>query len=400
MSAATSGTRLATAAAAVPLLAAATVLMIVGGAGANASPTSAVCGGGGTGQTIAGVRLDAEQLGNARTVVTVVADRDLPVYAAEIAVTTAYTESTLHNSTTQTDHDSEGLFQQRVSIYTAAVAADPVRATNAFLDRLLDVPNWPDAPIGTDAQAIQGSRHPERYQPNAALAEQIVGQMWPTVTATIAVAPSATAPSTTTPTAASRTPGITLGGADSATSATVPAICAGAGGALPGGGGPAGPIVGPRGRIIAGTTHIPAGLVISGSPKGYLAVRYALAQLGKSYVFAAAGPDAFDCSGLTMAAWAAAGVALPHLAAAQTGYGTAEPTDLSQAVGGDLVMIPGSDGTAAEPGHVGMVVGYVDRPDGRHLLIEQAPESGVPVELSEASSWLAAGVIVAVRHIA
>lgn len=400
MSGATNGTRLVTAAAAVPLLAAATVLMIVGGAGANASPTSAVCGGAGTAQTIAGVHLDAEQLGNARTIVTVVADRHLPVYAAEIAVTTAYTESTLHNSTTQTDLDSEGLFQQRVSIYTAAVAADPVRATNAFLDRLLGVPNWPDRAIGTDAQAVQRSRHPERYQPNAALAEQLVGQLWPTATATIAVAPRASAPSTTrVRIASSSTPGRTPRGADTATSATVPAICAGAGGATPGGG-PAGPIVGPRGGIVAGTTEIPAGLVISGSSKAYLAVRYALAQLGKPYVFAAAGPDAFDCSGLTMAAWAAAGVALPHLAAAQAGYGTAEPTDLSQAVGGDLVMIPGSDGTAAAPGHVGMVVGYVDRRDGRHLLIEQAADQGIPLELSEASSWLAAGVIVAVRHIA
>ena len=45
----------------------------------------------------------------------------------------------------------------------------------------------------------------------------------------------------------------------------------------------------------------------------------ASAQLGKRYEWAAAGPDAFDCSGLTMAAWPAAGVALPHLAAAQTG---------------------------------------------------------------------------------
>jgi len=71
---------------------------------------------------------------------------------------------------------------------------------------------------------------------------------------------------------------------------------------------------------------------------------------------------------------------------------------LSQAVGGDLVMIPGSDGTAANPGHVGLLAGYLDKPDGRHLYIIQAPMTGVPVELTEASEW--SGQITNVRHIA
>jgi len=123
-----------------------------------------------------------------------------------------------------------------------------------------------------------------------------------------------------------------------------PAVCRGGGGAVSGGE-VAGKIVGPTGNNIAGTTLIPAGFIISGSQRAYTAVKYALNQLGKPYVFGAAGPDSFDCSGLTMAAWAAAGIALPHLAADQTTIGTPEPTDLSQAVGGDLVMIPGSDGT-------------------------------------------------------
>jgi cell wall-associated NlpC family hydrolase len=126
-------------------------------------------------------------------------------------------------------------------------------------------------------------------------------------------------------------------------------------------------------------------------------VRFALQQLGKPYVFAAAGPDAFDCSGLTMAAWAAAGVPLPHLAAAQAGLGTPEPTDLSQAIGGDLVLIPGSDGTPQAPGHVGMIAGYIDAQDGRHLYLIHAPMTGVPVELTQATEWH--GQIVGVRHI-
>jgi cell wall-associated NlpC family hydrolase len=48
-----------------------------------------------------------------------------------------------------------------------------------------------------------------------------------------------------------------------------------------------------------------------------IVVNYAYAQLGKPYVWAAAGPNGFDCSGLTMAAWGAAGVNLPHNAAMQ-----------------------------------------------------------------------------------
>ena len=171
----------------------------------------------------------------------------------------------------------------------------------------------------------------------------------------------------------------------------MPAVCAGAGGGVGG-------IVGPSGNTVAGTTTVPAGLVITGSSRGGAAVRFALAQLGKPYVWGAAGPDAYDCSGLTMAAWATAGIALPHLAADQADAGTPEPTTLTTAVGGDLVLIPGSDGTPTAPGHVGMIAGYVDRADGRHLYLVQAPMTGVPVELTETTEWR--GQFVAVRHIA
>ncbi len=384
--------KLAGGVAALPLVAMSAVLMTLGGGGASASPGSSVCGGGGTGQTINNVRLDAEQMGNAKTVVSVVAGRHLPVYAAEVAVTTAYTESALHNSAAQTDHDSVGLFQQRVSVYTEQVAADPVKATNAFLDRLIKITDWQRNPVGVDAQAVQRSTYPGRYQPNAALGKAVVGQFWSSAAAAPGPVPAAMSPGHRKSSGATRsaTEPPPLAGA-------VPAVCAGGGGAVTGGE-VAGTIIGPTGNNIAGTTTIPAGFVISGSAKGVLAVRYALEQLGKPYVFGVAGPDSFDCSGLTMAAWAAAGVALPHLAADQTHYGKPSPTNLTQAVGGDLVMIPGSNGTAANPGHVGMVAGYVDAEDGRHLYLVQAAESGVPIELTEATEWN--GQIVAVRHIA
>jgi len=51
--------------------------------------------------------------------------------------------------------------------------------------------------------------------------------------------------------------------------------------------------------------------------KAGIAVTFACAQIGKMYQWGAAGPNTYDCSGLTMAAWNKAGVSLPHNAAAQ-----------------------------------------------------------------------------------
>ena len=76
-----------------------------------------------------------------------------------------------------------------------------------------------------------------------------------------------------------------------------------------------------------------------GSAKAQIAVAYARAQLGKPYVFAAAGPDAFDCSGLTMMAWAAAGVSLPHYAPTQMQYGSTVPIDVGAMLPGDLIFL-------------------------------------------------------------
>jgi cell wall-associated NlpC family hydrolase len=81
---------------------------------------------------------------------------------------------------------------------------------------------------------------------------------------------------------------------------------------------------------------------------------YAEAQLGKPYVFGEVGPDAFDCSGLAMMAYRAAGIVIPRTAAAQWAYGTQIPA--SQVQPGDLVFFAGADGTPAAPGHVGIVL--------------------------------------------
>jgi len=81
---------------------------------------------------------------------------------------------------------------------------------------------------------------------------------------------------------------------------------------------------------------------------------YAEAQLGKPYVYGATGPDAFDCSGLAMMAYRAAGITIPRTAAAQWDWGRQIPA--SQARPGDLVFFAGADGTPAAPGHVGIVL--------------------------------------------
>ena len=307
----TAGTALV-AVALLPALAMSMVLLVVGGAGAQAAPVPAGCAGAGTGQTVGNVKLDANQMGNAQTIVSVVAGRHLPVQAAIIAVTTAYSESKLVNSPAETDHDSEGLFQQRVSSYTKPVADDPVKATNAFLDRLVNVPDWQAIPVGDAAQAVQIS------QPGA---DVYTAQRAARLRAGRAAVARRAAAASPAPAASSGTPDPERGVAGQPV-----AICAGGGGGVP--------LTGGHGNNVAGTTTIPAGFITAGTPKGIGAAKYALAQLGKPYVFAAAGPDAFDCSGLTMAAWAIQGVPLPHYTAGpatpdwQVTRGTPEPVDL------------------------------------------------------------------------
>jgi cell wall-associated NlpC family hydrolase len=79
------------------------------------------------------------------------------------------------------------------------------------------------------------------------------------------------------------------------------------------------------------------------------AVRAALSQVGKGYRFAAAGPDYYDCSGLTMWAWAQAGVSLPHYSKAQ--YEQLPHVPLSAVQPGDLVFFYG------DIHHVGIYIG-------------------------------------------
>lgn len=98
-----------------------------------------------------------------------------------------------------------------------------------------------------------------------------------------------------------------------------------------------------RGTVSRTVTNVPV------SGRAGAAVAYAMAQVGDAYVYGAAGPSAFDCSGLTMMAWAQAGVALPHSSSAQYSSGThIAAGDLRP---GDLVFY------YSPISHVGMYIG-------------------------------------------
>jgi peptidoglycan DL-endopeptidase CwlO len=76
--------------------------------------------------------------------------------------------------------------------------------------------------------------------------------------------------------------------------------------------------------------------VSTGSGRGATALAFAKAQLGKPYQYASAGPDSYDCSGLTSASWKAAGVTLPRTSQAQ--YGVGRAVSKSELAAGDLVF--------------------------------------------------------------
>ena len=113
------------------------------------------------------------------------------------------------------------------------------------------------------------------------------------------------------------------------------------------------------------------------------AIVFARAQLGKPYVWGGTGPDAFDCSGLTQAAWRAAGVAIARTS--QDQWATLPHVAAANVRPGDLVFFPGSDGTWSAPGHVAIVSG-----PGQMI---QAYATGTPIEVSPLSGAGAGGIV-------
>lgn len=290
--------------------------------------------------------LDGVQAQNARAVVAV-AEQMGGRPAAVIAVSVGLAESGLrvlgNPSVSGSDAgqgsgsnlDSIGIFQQRTSWGSIAQRLDPTSSTRLFMSRLLADPGWRAKPAWVAAQDVQQSSFDGR--PRAANNNSTV-----------------------------------YGGNYQATVPRAQIIVALVAGSAPGcgaltGGAPANPAPGSHGLPTNYT--IPA----SATPAEATAVGFALAQLDKPYVWAAAGPAGFDCSGLTMAAWARGGVALDHFTGSQATAGT-PVADPAAMVAGDLILVPGDDGSLAAPRHVGMYIG-----DG--LVVNAAdPTDGIRVE--------------------
>jgi cell wall-associated NlpC family hydrolase len=304
---------------------------------------------------------DASQVTNATTIVAVGVQMKVPPRGYVIAVATAMQESSLVNLGDlgkANDHDSLGLFQQRPSQGwgTPAQVMNPVYAAGKFYGALLKIGGWQQMRLTDAAQAVQRSGFPDAYQKWERDAIALVAHVVPTIP------PDQLK---------------NLGGDQLA----------------PGSGGPEGGICtadGGDGLVGSnGTTTIPAGFTLpEGTPPTVaVAIGWALAQLGTSYTFggdctAAHSSDPShhcDCSSLVMMAYHAAGIHLPRVAADQSHEGT-PVYDHNQIRPGDLLFIPGSDGTASRPGHVGMYI-------GQGLLV-QAPHTGDVVKISKLSSWL------------
>ena len=121
----------------------------------------------------------------------------------------------------------------------------------------------------------------------------------------------------------------------------------------------------------SGGGQAPPGEIIAPSEAARIAVETAYEQLGDPYVWGADGPDAFDCSGLTMFSYAAAGVSLPHSSRMQSEMGVYVSREDLQP--GDLVF------SYSPVSHVALYVG-----DGQ---IIHAYSSGSPVSLDPLDPW-------------
>jgi peptidoglycan DL-endopeptidase CwlO len=121
------------------------------------------------------------------------------------------------------------------------------------------------------------------------------------------------------------------------------------------------------GSSSSGSGPSSAGGGYTGGSRAAAAVSYALAQVGNRYVAAAAGPDAFDCSGLTMTAWRQSGVSLPHYSYSQ--YSSTRRIPVSEAQPGDLVFYFGGGAH-----HVGLYIG------GGKMVHAANPGDGVRVD--------------------
>ncbi|MFI7337112.1 C40 family peptidase [Streptomyces sp. NPDC050085] len=308
--------------------------------------------------TVKGLSLPAEQIPNARTIVSVGIALKVPARGQVVALATAVQESRLRNLASG-DRDSVGLFQQRPSQGWGSVDElhTPRRAATLFYQHLLKVPGWQQLTVTQAAQAVQNSGHPTAYAQWEPLAHALQH--------TLATTGSSTAAQPTDKDSA----------ADAGCTASPTGKDAGASGSVP-------------------TTALPEGYTIPRNIPAAkrTAITWALQQLGTPYQWggtctAAHGQDPMgrcDCSSLMQQAYKAADITLTRTTYTQVNEG--HPISLADIRPGDLIF---TEGSAARPEHVGMYIG------GGYLV--NAPRTGLPVRVESLASW-ASGVL-AVRRI-
>ncbi|WP_226352145.1 C40 family peptidase [Pseudonocardia sp. ICBG601] len=263
------------------------------------------------------VEWSQSQRANAEVIARTGEQMGVPGRGQWIALATAMQESTLNNLGGG-DRDSAGLFQQRPSQGwgTHSQVTDPTYAARKFYEGLLRVPGWEAMPLTVAAQTVQRSGFPDAYAKWEQAAADLLTEL-----------------------ATGTSPGL--------------------GGLLAG-------VLCEPGETTGGGTS--TGVGQGASTAAQRALDFAAAQFGKPYVWGGAGPDGFDCSGLTMRAWQAAGVQLPRTSREQATAGQRVP--LSEARPGDLVFWS-RNGTIPGIHHVALYLG-----DDR---IREAPTTGTPV---------------------
>jgi cell wall-associated NlpC family hydrolase len=264
------------------------------------------------------------QMANAATIVAVGKQLNVPEQGWVVAVAAAMQESGLNNLN-HGDRDSLGLFQERPSQGWGSPAQimDPTYSATQFYQHLLAIPGWQQFSVNDAAQAVERSGFPDAYAQHEQAARDVVNAVQ----------------------------GVAC------TTGTLPNTLA----------------------LCAVTQSTPQ----SGAPEpsrspALVAVEFACAQLGKPYVWGGNGDPGFDCSGLTHAAYAAAGIAIPRTAQSQYDAGPllATGTPLQP---GDLVFY--GDGPRSVI-HVGIAISPTQMID--------APHSGADVETVGDGRYLAA----------
>ncbi|WP_420367146.1 C40 family peptidase [Curtobacterium sp. L1-20] len=256
-----------------------------------------------------------DQVKNAAAIISIGKQRGLTQHAQQTALMAAMTESTLRNLSGG-DRDSAGLFQMRPSQGwgTQAQVTDITYAINLFYERLVKVPGWDTMAPGNAAQAVEGSAFPDAYATKSANAVEMMNALSGVTVSTVSQ---------------------TNEGAACTAGAAAGAAAGGANTALAAGKQPAtGPHAAQINRVIG----------------------FAKQQLGKDYVLGGAGPNVWDCSGLTKVAYAQIGISIDagHSATTQwrNGVASGHMHPLSEAQPGDLIFWGGNDAW-----HVGISLG-------------------------------------------